>query len=77
MGFVNWGGVSGGSRAQAALRPVVTQLGMVMTSRNLEINFPEQRIEAGVFTGSESQQLALKTQLDDCATLHEALASLR
>lgn len=77
VGFVNWGGNSGGSRAQAALRPVVSLLGMVMTMGNIEINFPGEQITDGVFEPNEQQSTVLEAQLNEIAKLAEALTPLR
>lgn len=77
VGFVNWGGNSGGTRAQAALRPVVAALGMVMTHGQLEINFAAQQLEAGVFSPNEQQQNVLGLVLDEMVALDAALAPLR
>ena len=78
VGFVNWGGVSGGTRAQVALKPVVDCLGMVLTRSLLEINFPHQHVsEEGVFEPSEAKQKALQEQLDELAALAVALKPLQ
>lgn len=77
VGFVNWGGNSGGTRAQAALRPVVANLGMVMTHGNIEINFPHTQLEDGVFTPNEQQSTVLQLQLDEALKLDAALRPLR
>lgn len=77
VGFVNWGGNSGGTRAQAALRPVVMQLGMVMTMGNIEMNFPHGQVTDGVFEPNEQQQTVIQAQLDEIVKLSETLAPLR
>lgn len=77
VGFVNWGGNSGGTRAQAALRPVVAQLGMVMTHGQIEINFPQQQFGEGVFTPNEQQRTVLQSQFDELSSLDAALRPLR
>ncbi len=77
VGFVNWGGNSGGTRAQAALRPVVTMLGMVMTHGLIEINFPGAQLEDGAFVPNEQQSTVLQSQLDELVRLDTALRPLR
>ena len=77
VGFVNWGGNSGGTRAQAALRPVVAALGMVMTHGMIEINFPGTHLEEGVFTPNEQQSTVLQLQLDEMLKLDTALRPMR
>lgn len=77
VGFVNWGGNSGGTRAQASLRPVVAALGMVMTHGMIEINFPGSHIEDGVFSPNEQQSTVLQLQLDELVKLDTALRPLR
>lgn len=77
VGFVNWGGNSGGTRAQTALRPVVASLGLVMTKGNIEINFPQKQLVDGAFVPNEQQTTVLKLQLDELLRLDEALRPLR
>ncbi|MFT4109290.1 NADPH-dependent FMN reductase [Propionicimonas sp.] len=78
VGFVNWGGNSGGTRAQAALRPVVTALGLVLTRGNVEINFPQRQLsDDGQFEPNEQQRLVLGMELKEIIALSEALAPLR
>ncbi len=77
VGFINWGGNSGGTRAQAALRPVVAVLGMPMPRGNVEINFPATQVEDGVFIPNDQQTTVLGSQLDELIALREAFAPLR
>ncbi|MFN8047420.1 MAG: NAD(P)H-dependent oxidoreductase [Ancrocorticia sp.] len=78
VGFVNWGGNSGGTRAQVALKPVVDALGMVQTKGHIEINFPwAQLSDNGEFQPNEQQSDVLKAQLDEILKLGEALKPLR
>ncbi|MFT3944107.1 MAG: NAD(P)H-dependent oxidoreductase [Ancrocorticia sp.] len=78
VGFVNWGGNSGGTRAQVALKPVVDVLGMVQTKGHIEINFPwGQLSDSGEFQPNEQQNDVLKAQLDEILKLDEALKPLR
>ena len=77
VSFVNWGGNSGGTRAQAALRPVVTSLGMVITHGLIEINFAGAQLEEGVFSPNEQQSTVLSLVLDELQQLDGALRPLR
>jgi NAD(P)H-dependent FMN reductase len=78
VGLVNWGGNSGGTRAQAAFRPVATALGLVITKGSVEINFPQRQLnDDGVFEPNEQQRLVLTSQLNEIVKLSEALAPLR
>jgi NAD(P)H-dependent FMN reductase len=78
VGFVNWGGNSGGTRAQVALRPVVTALGLVLTKGNIEINFPQKQVDDdGAFEPTEQQRTVLGLMLDEMVALDAALAPLR
>ncbi|MFT3663291.1 MAG: NADPH-dependent FMN reductase [Gordonia sp. (in: high G+C Gram-positive bacteria)] len=78
VAFVNWGGNSGGTRAQTALRPVVTALGMVSTHGSVEMNMPFGQVdENGVFTPTEQQAEVLASQLDELLALDQALRPLR
>jgi len=71
---VNWGGNSGGTRAQAALQPVVVTLGMILTHGHIEANFPQPQVADGVFTPNDQQNMVLQSQFDEFVALHEALA---
>ncbi len=78
VGFVNWGGNSGGTRAQIALRPVVGALGMISTRGSVEINFPQRQLdENGAFVPNEQQATVLQLQLDELFSLDSALRPLR
>lgn len=77
VGFVNWGGNSGGTRAQGALKPVVAALGMVLTHGNIEINHPWPHIVDGVFEAPEQAATVLQSQLDEIVKLDAALHPLR
>jgi len=78
VGFVNWGGNSGGTRAQVALRPVITALGMVLTHGNVEINLGPGLFSAeGTFQPTEQQTTVLGLQLDELIKLDSVLAGLR
>jgi len=73
VGLVNWGGNSGGTRAQAALQPVLVTLGMILTHGHIEANFPHPQVEEGKFTPNDQQKMVLSSQLDEFVQIHEAL----
>ncbi len=75
VGFVNWGGNSGGTRAQVALKPVVDILGMVQTRGHVEINFPQ--LQEGAFEPNEQQATVLQAQLDEFIALDGPLRTIR
>ncbi|CAG7602594.1 NADPH-dependent FMN reductase [Leucobacter soli] len=77
VSFVNWGGNSGGTRAQAALRPVVMQLDMVMTMGNIEINFPASQVQGEEFVPNDQQRSVIGLVLDQLLELDTALRPLR
>ncbi len=78
VGFINWGGNSGGTRAQVALRPVVNALGLVSIKGNIEINFPQKQMnDDGEFVPNEQQSSVIGLQLDELLALSEALKPLR
>ncbi|MDR3068483.1 MAG: NAD(P)H-dependent oxidoreductase [Cellulomonas sp.] len=77
VGFVNWGGNSSGTRAQAALRPVVVSLGMVMTRGAVEINGPHAQVTDGVFEPTEQQRAVLASQIDELSRLVPVLKPLQ
>lgn len=67
VGFVSYGGLSGGSRAVLSLQPVLWNLGMRPLASNVEIAWVAQQIADGVFTPTERQQQAMLAQLDELA----------
>lgn len=77
LGYVSYGGASGGSRGAAALSVVTTALGMVRTGASVEINFPAQQIHDGVFEPSEKETAVLGHLLDELEPLVAALRPLR
>lgn len=77
VGMVNWGGNSGGTRAQAALRPSLTALAMVPTRGNVEINNPWGQVSEGVFIPNQQQEDVLGLQFDELQELSGVLAPLQ
>ena len=71
VGFVSYGGVSGGTRGVVALEPVITGVGMVRTGAGVEIPFAGAQVADGVFTPSEKETAILGklvAELDGLAT---------
>lgn len=77
VGFVNWGGKSGGTRAQTALRPVAAALGLVATKTCVELSFAHRQLEDGVFIADDQQQKAMDSQLAELQQLDAVLKPLR
>lgn len=77
VGLVNWGGNSGGTRAAAAIKPVLAALAMVPTQGNIEINFPWGQVVEGAFEPNEQLAQVMKLQLDELLSLSELLAPAR
>lgn len=63
VGLVSYGGLSGGTRAVAALQPVLVTLGMRMLAANVEIAWVAEHLADGVFLPSARHERALATQL--------------
>ncbi|PJJ72855.1 NAD(P)H-dependent FMN reductase [Diaminobutyricimonas aerilata] len=77
VGFVSYGGVSGGSRSVAAFEPVLTTLGLVKTGSNVEIPFVGGRLVDGAFAAEDRERGLLNRMLDELGPLSEALRPLR
>lgn len=76
-GVASYGGISGGTRGITALEPVLTQLGMLRVSAEVELPFVATQIEDGVFTPTARQSAILDKQLVELAALAVALKPLR
>jgi NAD(P)H-dependent FMN reductase len=77
VGFVSYGGVSAGSRGVAAFEPVLTTIGLVKTSANVEIPFVANNIHDGVFEPEEKFAAILGHQLTQLDELSTALGAVR
>lgn len=76
-GIVSYGGVSAGTRAAAALAPVLAMLGMLRARAAVEIGFPGSRISDGAFAATESEETRLDAMLEELARLAPVLRQLR
>jgi len=77
VGFVSYGGVSGGSRGVMAMEPVLTVVGMVKTGAAVEIPFAATQMDNGVFQPSDKDSAILGKVLAEMDTLAMALRPLR
>ena len=78
VGFVAYGGVAAGTRAQQALEPVVGVLGMHVSPVAVNIPFVAQFIgDDGEIDANEIMDQAAGAMLDELARLDSALAPLR
>jgi NAD(P)H-dependent FMN reductase len=77
VGFVSYGGVSGGTRGVVAFEPAFTTLGLVKTGANVEIPFAKAMIADGVFTPTEKETAILAKMLGELGSLTGALKPLR
>lgn len=78
VGFVSYGGMSGGMRAVQALKLPVTTLGMVPLAQAVNIPFFGEYInEEGHFIGNESFERSANTMLDKLKDWTEALKGMR
>ncbi|WP_117212470.1 NADPH-dependent FMN reductase [Allorhizocola rhizosphaerae] len=77
VGFVSYGMSSGGLRAQAALRPVVTALKMVPVAHTVVMHLRETLDPQGKLTPAPRMADTAKEMLDELARMTGALAPLR
>lgn len=77
VGFVSYGGVSAGTRAVAALRPVVSVLKMVPVAENVNIPFHPQFLNDGVVEPNETMNQAAAAMVDELVRVEAALRPLR
>jgi NAD(P)H-dependent FMN reductase len=78
VGFISYGGPSGGLRAVEALMPVVVALGMIPVQDSLAIPFVSQYVDSGGrFHADDRLDASVKSMLDELSDLSAALAPLR
>ena len=78
VGLVSYGGVSAGTRAAAALKPVLGALRMTPVVEAATIPFFAQFIdETGTFTGNPELEAGATAMLDELVRVDRALAVLR
>lgn len=77
VGFITYGGVSGGTRAMTALEPVVGAVGMVALPVAVNIPFVFQFLDEGRFVPNEPTEKAAAALLDALASWHGTLSPRR
>lgn len=77
VGFVSYGGVSGGTRGVVALTTSTSGFGLVKVTANVEINFPGQYLVDGVFTPGDKENAVLDKELGEIQELSDLLAPSR
>ena len=77
VGFVSYGGVSGGMRAVQTTKLMVTSFKMVPMMEAVNIPFFSTLMENGVFKGNELHDKAVPLMLDEMARWSDALKVLR
>ena len=77
VGFVSYGGVSGGTRGVVTLEPVITGVGMVRTGASVELPFAGHQVADGEFTPNEKEIAVLGKVLVELDGLATALRPLQ
>jgi NAD(P)H-dependent FMN reductase len=77
VGFVSYGGVSGGMRAVQQFKQVVTTLTMLPVPVQVALTNFSQHFDGGTFRPDEGAEAAAKTMLDELVRVAPALATLR
>jgi NAD(P)H-dependent FMN reductase len=77
VGFVTYGGISGGLRAMQMTRTMVTGFKMMPMVEAVNIPFFMQFIQDAVFKANETHEKAVPVMLDELLRWSEALKTLR
>lgn len=78
LGFVNYGGLAGGTRAQAQLRQVAIAVKLFPLNEAVNLPLFTQRLgEDGEFDGGEASDQAARAMLDELLGMEGALRPLR
>lgn len=77
VGFVSYGGASGGLRGVQATKPLATTLRMMPIPEGVMVPFVAQQIANDSFTPSEPQQASATVLLDELLRWAHALKGLR
>lgn len=77
LGFVSYGGVSGGTRGVASLMPITSALGLVRVGANVELNFGGKQVVDSVFQPQEKEIAILAKELEELDNLSAFLTPAR
>ncbi|MCU1419965.1 NADPH-dependent FMN reductase [Mycetocola sp.] len=77
VGLVSYGGRGGGAFGSAALRPVLSELELVVASGHVDIHQASSQVEDGFFLPEGEQAVRLDALLDELGALAPALRSMR
>jgi NAD(P)H-dependent FMN reductase len=77
LGYVSYGGVSGGTRGVADLMTVTSALGLVRVGANVELNFGGKQVVDGVFQPGEKESAIIVKELEELDNLAAFLAPAR
>jgi len=77
LGFVSYGGVSGGTRGVAGIMAITSALGLVRVGANVELNFGGQQVVDGVFQPQEKETAILARELEEIDNLAGFLTPAR
>jgi NAD(P)H-dependent FMN reductase len=78
VGFVSYGGIAAGTRAQQLLKPVLSALRLTPAGEAVLIPFVAKRIgDDGSFQADDTLRASARAMLDELLRLHGALAPLR
>lgn len=77
VGFVSYGGLSGGTRGVTALEPVTSGVGLVRAGAEVELAYGILRVADGAFTPDEKESAILGRLLTELIEMSAALEPLR
>ena len=77
LGFVSYGGVSGGTRGVADIMTVTSALGLVRVGANVELNFGGRQVVDGVFQPGEKEIAILAKEFAELDNLSGFLTPAR
>jgi NAD(P)H-dependent FMN reductase len=77
LGFVSYGGVSGGTRGVVALDQVIAPLGMLKVGANVELPFGGKQVVDGLFVPGDKEAAIIEKELGELLDLSEVLKPSR